>query len=187
MYVFTGEGKGKTSAAIGTAVRAVGAGMRVAWVGFYKQASWKLAEVEPLIKLGVRVELMGKGFYLGEQVTSNKKQVKIVKIKNGQVVVDGVGEAEHKLAARAAVLRARGLVGKVDMLVLDEVNNALADGLIDLDDLIDLISDRKQTHLIMTGRRAVAELVEKADLVTEMKKIKHPYDEGQIALRGLDF
>jgi len=82
---------------------------------------------------------------------------------------------------------AKKLVGKVDVLILDEVNNAIVDGLIDLIDLIDLISKRGKTHIIITGRHASAELVEVADLVTEMKKIKHPFDQGKKAVRGLDY
>jgi cob(I)alamin adenosyltransferase len=83
--------------------------------------------------------------------------------------------------------KAKELMGKVDLLILDEVNNAVDDGLINLTDLIGLISNRKRTHIIITGRNARAGLVEAADLVTEMKKVKHPYDSGKLAIRGLDF
>lgn len=188
VYVFTGEGKGKTSAAIGTAVRAVGAGMAVAWVAFYKQASWKLSEIEPLKKMGVEVYLMGRGFKITDdrlQMTDNGKIFK--PIAGGQVVVDTASEAEHKRAAGKALAKAMELIGNVDLLVMDEVNNAVADGLIDLIDLISLISKRKQTHLVLTGRGARKEVIEAADLVTEMKKVKHPYDAGKLAVRGLDF
>jgi cob(I)alamin adenosyltransferase len=204
VYVFTGEGKGKTSAAIGGAVRAVGVGMRVVWIGFYKQASWKLSEVEPLKKLGVEVFLMGKGFHItNDKLQITNAKVKTAKVKTGQVVVDSASQEEHGRAAREALEKAKELLnnskdktpsnpplvrgGKVDLVILDEVNNAVKDGLIDLIDLIDLISKRKQTHLILTGRDAHPELVKLADLVTEMKKVKHPYDEGRLAVRGLDF
>lgn len=185
VYVFTGEGKGKTSAAIGVTVRAVGVGMKVAWIGFYKQASWKLTEVKPLQRLGVAVYLMGKGFHLPSQ--SGKTGVKMVKVKTGQVVVDGVSSREHKQAAAAAIQKARELLGGVDLLVLDEVNNAVSEGLLEAREIRQLIEGRKRTHMILTGRGAGPEVVEAADLVTEMKKVKHPYDQGKLAVRGLDF
>ncbi|OGV97289.1 hypothetical protein A2W24_06290 [Microgenomates group bacterium RBG_16_45_19] len=180
VYVFTGDGKGKTSAAIGTVVRAVGAGMKVAWVAFYKQASWKSSEVEVLRKLGVEVYLMGKGFRL-------ERLVKIAKIRGGAKVVDTASEAEHKQAAETTLQTAREQLGKADVLVLDEVNNAMADKLVEWRSVLELVQARKKTHVILTGRKARAELVEAADLVTEMKKVKHPYDRGKLAVRGLDF
>jgi cob(I)alamin adenosyltransferase len=210
VYVFTGEGKGKTSAAIGTAARACGVGMRVVWIGFYKQASWKLSEVEPLKKLGVEVFLMGKGFHLQDQKAKIKKQndkVKTVKVKTGQVVVDSASQEEHGRAAEEALEKAKEFLihskseirnskqiqnsksetKRVDLLVLDEVNNALKDGLIEWGELARIITNRGKVHFILTGRDAHPELVKLADLVTEMKKVKHPYDEGRLAVRGLDF
>lgn len=187
LYVFTGEGKGKTSAAIGTAIRAVGAGMKVAWVAWYKQESWKLAELKPLRKLGVEVYLMGKGFWIEERGKRDEVRLKTKPIVGGQVVVDSVLEADHKQAAKAALDKAKEFMGKVDLLVLDEVNNAVDDGLIDLINLIDLISKRNKTHVILTGRNVHPKVVKIADLVTEMKKVKHPYDRGMLAIRGLDF
>lgn len=192
VYVFTGEGKGKTSAAVGTAVRAVGAGMNVGWVAWYKQEQWKLSEVEVLRKAGVEVFLLGKGFHLKEQKERIEKQnntssVKIAPIAGEQVVVDSADEEEHVRAAQEALSVARRLTQKVDVLVMDEVNNAIKDGLLDGVDLVDLISHRGDTHLVITGRDVRPEVVEAADLVTEMKKIKHPYDKGKTAVRGLDF
>jgi cob(I)alamin adenosyltransferase len=177
VYIFTGEGKGKTSAAIGTAVRAVGAGMKVSWVAWYKQASWKLTEVELLEKLGVKVFLVGKGFHMPTKTAP----------VGDQIVVDTATEEEHKEAARKALEKAYKLLDKIDVLILDEVNNAVKDRLINLIELIDLISKRGKTHLILTGRGADPEIIKLADLVTEMKKIKHPYDNGNLAIRGLDF
>jgi cob(I)alamin adenosyltransferase len=189
VYVFTGEGKGKTSAAIGVAVRAAGAGMKVAWVGWYKQESWGLSELTSFKKLGITVHLLGKGFHIAnDKYQMSNTKVKTVPVgKNGQVVVDVATETEHMQAARAAFEKARELLGTVDLLVLDEVNNAVFDGLIDLADFTDLISGRGKTHLVLTGRDAHEKIVEIADLVTEMKKVKHPYDKGKLAVKGLDF
>jgi cob(I)alamin adenosyltransferase len=178
VYVFTGEGKGKTSAAIGVAVRAVGVGMTVAWVAWYKQASWKLSETKLLQKLGVDVYLLGKGFHI---------LAKRAKVGDKVMVVDTATETEHRKAAELALRQAEELAGKVDVLILDEVNNAVKDKLISINDLLELIAHRGKTNLVLTGRGAAESVIKQADLVTEMKKIKHPYDQGKLAVKGLDF
>lgn len=163
VYVFTGDGKGKTSAALGVAVRAVCAGMKVGWVSWYKK------KVLPtrLDLVGLEMYAIGKGFY--------------------KLPGDKVMPEEHKQAAAAALKQAEKLLKTVDVLVLDEVNNAVSDKLINLKQVIDLINKRGKTHLILTGRGACPELCERADLVTVMKKIKHPFDKGIKAVRGLDY
>lgn len=187
VYVFTGDGKGKTSAALGTALRAVGNGMTVAWVAWYKQASWRMSEIDGLEKLGVQVFLMGKGFHIKVENVQNAHKVKTAKVGNDGIVVDTEGETEHVQAAKAALAKAGEFVGEVDVLILDEVNNAVEDSLINLIDLINLISKRSKTHLILTGRGVHPRIVTLADLVSEIQKIKHPYDKGELAVKGLDF
>lgn len=168
VYVFTGNGKGKTSAALGVGMRAALSGMKVAMVCWYKEARWPISELGLPKKLkNFNIFLSGKGFY--------------------KLPTDHATGEEHKEAAMEALKKARVLLGKVDVLILDEVNNAVKDGLIDLSALIDLISKRGRTHLIITGRYAHKKLVEVADLVTEMKKIKHPFDKGKKAIKGLDY
>lgn len=179
IYVFTGDGKGKTSAALGTVMRAVGSGMKVAWVSWYKQKSWKLSELKPLKKLGVEVFLMGKGFRFEGRESRD--------LVDGSKVVDKASEKEHKQASIEALKKAFELLEGMDVLVLDEVNNAVNEKLIDLTDLIDLISKRGKTHLILTGRNVDERVVGLADLVTECGKIKHPYDKGRLAVKGLDY
>ena len=168
VYVFTGDGKGKTSAALGVAVRAAISGMKVAIVQWYKEKRWPIAEhqIGKFIK-NIKIYPLGSGFY--------------------QLPTDHASPAEHRRAAEAALKMAEKLLGKVDGLVLDEVNNAVKDKLIDLNYLIKLIGKRGKTHLILTGRGASGRVLEGADLVTEMKKIKHPFDKGQKAVKGLDF
>jgi len=108
-------------------------------------------------------------------------------IKQGLVYVF-TGEGKGKTSAAFTGLKqAEKLLNKVDVLILDEANNAVKDKLIDLKYLTNLINKRGKTHLILTGRAACPELVERADLVTEMKKIKHPFDKGIKAVRGLDY
>ncbi|MDZ7586729.1 MAG: cob(I)yrinic acid a,c-diamide adenosyltransferase [Patescibacteria group bacterium] len=166
VYVFTGEGKGKTSAALGVAVRAVCAGMKVGWVSWYKEKKWLISEMNLKLK-NLQMYWLGEGFY--------------------KLPTDHALPAQHKLAAMAALKQAEKLLKTVDVLVLDEVNNAVADHLINLNYLTDLMKKRGKTHLILTGRDACPEFVERADLVTEMKKIKHPFDKGIKAVRGLDY
>lgn len=226
VYVFTGEGKGKTSAALGTALRAAGAGMRVAWVAWYKQASWRMSEIESLEKLRVEVYLMGKGFNIrsshqraGRQESgvhtkglagrSQGKKIKTAKVGKDGVVVDTASEEEHKKAAREAlklageILSSRHKSGLQDdsfsseslnlkpetynLLILDEVNNAVAEGLVEVQEVLEVLEVRGGAHVVLTGRDVHPEIVEVADLVTECVKLKHPYDKGKLAVRGLDF
>ncbi len=191
VYVFTGDGKGKTSAAFWTGVRAALRGMKVAAIQWYKDPTWDVAEYRlPKILKKFQVYPMGEGFritnYESRIMNREGKEVKLASVGTGRVV-DTASEQEHKMAAREALNLAGKLIGKVEVLILDEVNNAVKDKLIDLVDLIDLISKRGKTHVILTGRDACAELVEAADLATEMKKIKHPFDQGKMAVKGLDF
>ena len=168
VYVFTGDGKGKTSAAFWTGVRAALRGMRVAVIQWYKEARWPTAEQGIGKKLkNFKVYLTGKGFY--------------------KLPTDHATPQMHRQAAAAGLKQAEKLMGKVDVLILDEVNNAVADGLIDLIDLIDLMTKRGKTHIIITGRKAHKSIIDIADLVTEMKKVKHPFDQGKKAVKGLDY
>lgn len=165
VYVFTGDGKGKTSAGLGVVVRALSHGMKAGWVSWYKQKI-------PSVPLGLihdgKLEMyaMGKGFY--------------------KLPGDEASEKEHKRAAQEALKKARELIKRVDVLVLDEVNNAVKDGLVELGDIVDLISKQGKVHLVLTGRDVDKKIVELADLVTEMRKIKHPFDLGKKAVKGLD-
>lgn len=168
VYTFTGEGKGKTSAAMWTAMRAALNGEEVAVVHWYKEERWKTNDqkISGLLP-NLKDYLMGEGFY--------------------NLPTDHAGEDEHKAAARAALVKATELLGEVDVLVLDEVINAINDGLIELTDLIDLVSKRGETHVILTGRGAGEVIIELSDLVTEMKSVKHPFDKGVMAKKGLDY
>jgi cob(I)alamin adenosyltransferase len=221
VYVFTGDGKGKTSAALGVGVRAALSGMKVAMVCWYKSKDWNVSEYKLPKKLkNFEIFPMGVGFYIQEAplrqrlrrgTASDKKQVtrfKQAPLAGGGRVVDRASEEEHLKAAQDALRLAReiveisnkrnvtplspplikgGMRGGVNVLILDEVNNAVKDGLIDLSDLISLISKRGKTHLILTGRGAHKKIIEIADLVTEMKKVKHPFDRGKKTVKGLDY
>lgn len=168
IYVFTGEGKGKTSAALGVSVRAALSGMRVVIVQWYKEKRWPIAE-HKLGELSKLIEIypLGEGFY--------------------ELPSDHATEDEHKRAAKKALRQARGKLGEADLLVLDEVINAIGDGLVEEEEVLELIKQRGECHVILTGRGASKRLIEEADLVTECKKIKHPFDQGEMAVKGLDY
>lgn len=168
VQVFTGDGKGKTSAAIGAVVRAVGYGLKV-YIAFFMKGDYPYGERKILSKLpGVKLESFGSSDFV------NPRSTKPEDIKEA---------AKALAAAREAVLK-----GNYDLVVLDEVNVAVAFGLISVDDVLKLIEEKPQkVELILTGRRADTRLVQAADLVTECLKIKHPYDMGVAARGGIEF
>jgi cob(I)alamin adenosyltransferase len=193
VYVFTGEGKGKTSAALGMALRAVCDDKNVAWVAWYKEPDWKVSEYRAPEILGKNFIMYvdGKGFYLGKalpSVITEVGNVKVAKTKAG-AVVDKVKERAHWQAAQQALAHARMVIDKQehDLLICDELCQAAGEGLLNIEDVLALIKDRGKTHLVLTGRNCPSEIIEIADTVTEMKKIKHAYDKGIGAVKGLDF
>ncbi len=168
VQIFTGDGKGKTSAALGVALRALGHGLRVCIVAFMK-GGYPYGEWEVLSKLP-NVKILRFGF----KTFTNPKEVKPEEIE----------QARQALAAA----REAGSGGQYDLVVLDEVNVAVGWKLIDLDEVVKLVRGKpRDVELVLTGRRADAQLVEMADLVTECLKIKHPYDEGITAREGFEY
>ncbi len=167
--IFTGDGKGKTTAAIGTVIRAAGHGLRVFIVFFMKGGDYVHGEENILSKLpNITVASFGQ---------------------KGWVYEDKV-KPEHKDQAGLALVSARKatLSGNYDLVVLDEVNVAVAWKLVELDEVVRLVEDKPpDVELILTGRQADTKLVQLADLVTEMLKIKHPYEEGVLARKGIDY
>lgn len=165
IIVHTGDGKGKTTAALGLAIRAWGAGLKVLILQFIKGAR-RSGELEALDALGIETRQLGLGF-------TNK------------------GERDvHKAAAQAAFESARKeiLSGAWDLIILDEINYAAKFGLLSAAEVLDLTRIRPpQLHLVFTGRDALPELIDAADLVTEMKLIKHPFQRGVTAQVGIEF
>lgn len=183
IYAFTGEGKGKTSAALGVATRSLLLGEKVVWVAFYKQESWGLSESKLKDKFpNLEMHFCGKGFKIGKKTAPVGDK--------GHVVVDSASEEEHRAAAEVGLqLADNGLQQKPFLLVMDEILNAVSDGLISEKDVLQILEKRGQTHIVLTGRAGelARTVLAEADLVTECKKIKHPYDSGKLAVRGLDF
>lgn len=164
LQVYTGDGKGKTTAALGLVMRAVGAGLSVHVVQFIK--SMEYHELCILRRLGVSVHQFGRGCFIRGEPKSEDKEV----------------------AARGLVF-ARELMalGHLDLLVLDEINVALSLGLLAVEDVLDAIRGRSAgMEIVCTGRGAPRQLVESADLVTEMVNRKHYYDTGVAARDGIE-
>ena len=168
VQIYTGNGKGKTTAAMGTIIRAAGHGLRVLLVSFMK-GDYSYGEYNTLSKIpNVEVSLFGFRNLIDP---SNVKP-------------------EEKEQAGMALAKAREAVcsGEYDLVVLDEVNVALGYNLIEVDEVIGLIEDKPPAvELILTGRYADNRLIELADLVTEMVKVKHPFDKGIEARKGIEY
>lgn len=168
LLVYTGEGKGKTTAALGLVFRALGRGLRVAVLQFIK-GRWETGErlLAERGLPGLDWHVMGEGF-----------------------TWEGDDPAIHADAARAGWAKARAVIGSGahDVVVLDEVMLPLARGWIELSELLSVLRARRpELHVVLTGRGAPAELVEAADLVTEMRAVKHPFEKGVQAIAGVDF
>ena len=190
VYVFTGNGKGKTSAALGVAVRAALIGKNVFWISFFKSKDWDLAEKGlPAKFANLKMEFVGKGFMIREAKRANKG-IKIADIAGGGKVIDTAQIDEHKAGAEEGIRLAKAkLLTKPFLLVMDEVLNAVSEGLIEARAVEEVMALRGESHVVLTGRahQFVDSVLKKADLVTECKKVKHPYDQGKLAIFGLDF
>jgi cob(I)alamin adenosyltransferase len=168
VQVYTGDGKGKTSAAFGLALRAIGRGFKVFVIQFIKG-----------------------GFDYGElHVVDKLPNFKLAAFGRGKFITDVSPSGEDAKLAREALKLATEVVneGEYDIVILDEVNVALNLKLIKLEDVLKLIKTKpKHVELILTGRNAPARLIEVADLVTEMKEIKHPYMKGVQPRKGIEY
>ncbi|GAB4026543.1 MAG: cob(I)yrinic acid a,c-diamide adenosyltransferase [Candidatus Microgenomates bacterium] len=192
IYVFTGEGKGKTSAALGVATRSLLLEKKVVWVAFYKQESWGLAEAKLKEKFkNLEMIFGGRGFRISnfdKKIIKEGKELKLATVGNGAKVVDFASEEEHlQAAAKSLEVAKKHLQEMPFLLVMDEVLNAVNEGLIETEQLIKVLGNRGETHVVLTGRGLPKEIEEVADLVTECKKLKHPYDTGKLAVLGLDY
>lgn len=172
IIVHTGNGKGKTTAALGLAMRAWGDGFRILILQFIK-GSWKYGELEALKTLGqidgrIEIRRCGRGF-------SRR---------------DDEQRAAHQEAAEQAYQEAEKEIqsDRWDLIILDEINYAVKFELLTVDKVMGLLDKKPSAlHLVLTGRDAAPELIERADLVTEMKLIKHPYQKGIKAQKGIEF
>lgn len=177
VVVYTGDSKGKTSASLGLLVRALGNRWKVAYIQFIKY--WGVGEhvfirdIMPLYKDQLTFIKGGKGFY-----------------NAGELSAEFVSEEQHRQAATETYNEAlaRSTSGDFDLVICDEINNAVHDGLLTQEQLKTLLTSRSPgTSLCLTGRNFPPSLMKYVDIATDMHKLKHHYDEGFIANKGIDF
>ena len=165
IIVHTGDGKGKTTAALGLVLRAFGSGLKVLILQFIKGQRLS-GELVALDALGIEIRQLGLGF----------------------ITKDNFDEQRQSARKALELAKEEILSGTWDLIVLDEINYAVKFGLLDAQDLLSLIRIRPEPlHLVFTGRDALPELIDAADLVTEMKLIKHPFKQGIKAQVGIEF
>ena len=165
VHVYTGDGKGKTTAALGLAMRAVGQGMKVAFIQFLK------------------------GLPCGELFFAQQyKPFEIIQISVGDSFKKSKEQLSQEARQTLAYAEQEILSGKYDLVILDEILVAVNQGLITVKQVLDLLDAKLgSVELVLTGRKAPPEIVQRADLVTEMLMIKHPFTEGTGARRGIEY
>lgn len=177
VVVYTGDGKGKTSASLGLLTRALGTRWKVAFIQFIKY--WGVGEhvfirdIQSLYKDQLYFYKGGKGFY-----------------NAGDLSPQSVTPEQHQQAAAETFAEALKAVtsGDFDLVICDEINNAVNDGLLQSEQLKQLIDERaSKTSLCLTGRNFPAELLSSVDIATEMHKLKHHFDDKFLANKGIDF
>jgi cob(I)alamin adenosyltransferase len=171
IIIHTGPGKGKTTAALGTAFRAVGQGLKVLMVQFIK-GSWHYGELDAAHMLGedhFKILPMGRGFV---KVGAEKPHPEDVRL-----VEEAWQFASEKIRS-----------GEYDLVILDEINYAISYKMLDPGVVVQTLKAKPEmVHVILTGRNAHPSLVELADMVTEMREVKHPYQKGILAQRGIEY
>ncbi|HXE92041.1 MAG TPA: cob(I)yrinic acid a,c-diamide adenosyltransferase [Terriglobales bacterium] len=170
IIVHTGPGKGKTTAAMGTALRAVGQGMKVLMLQFLK-GSWHYGELDAVQAFGDKfvMKQMGRGFVKVGGAEPDPEDVRMV--------------AEAWAEAEKAILS-----GDWDLVILDEINYAISYGMLDPAKVVETLKKKPEmVHVILTGRNAHPTIVELADTVTEMRQVKHAYEKGVMAQRGIEY
>ncbi len=170
IIVFTGNGKGKTTAAMGQALRSVGQGFRVLMFQFIK-GTWDYGELKSIQRLDpdFKIKPLGKGF-----ICSKSKL-------NKNEALENINQSWEQ--ARNEILS-----DKYDMVILDEINYVIDYGLLPVEDILTLLEEKPdRLHIVLTGRNAHKSVIEKADLVTEMVEIKHQYSKGIKAQKGIEF
>lgn len=170
IHIYTGDGKGKTTSAVGLATRALGSGLKVCYVSFHKRPElYGYAEMDSLRKLGATVFNYAKGHPLLDKSIDEKKII-------GEVET-GLQEIEQLIPTE-----------QFDLLIMDEIIISVRDKYISEKRITDFIRKKPHTlELVMTGRGATPALIEVADYVSNIQKIKHPYDEGVTSRKGIEY
>ena len=173
LHIYTGNGRGKTTAALGLALRSIGAGKKVALIQFMKKPNYSEHKAIKKYKLPIDVFAYGIGFY---KILGDKKSKK-----------------QHEDIVQRAWKKAQKVIEskKYDVIILDEINVAIGFGFLNIDDVVSFlrlaVSGQRSAELLLTGRNAHPKLIKLADLVTEMKKKKHYFDKGVNARKGMEY
>lgn len=171
IILYTGEGKGKTTAALGLALRALGYGWKVIVLQFGKEEAWPSGERKTAKQLAnLTIKTLGSGFY--------------------RILGDRKPKEMHQKSAREAFVQSLAVVQDpaYSVVILDEIVGALSQRFLTKEDIEVLLQKkRKELYLVLTGHHAPRWLIEKVDLATQMRKLKHPFDKGMLAVKGIDF
>lgn len=187
VQVYTGEGKGKTTAAIGLAIRAIGAGKKVLFLQFMKSKVYSEHNILPSLT-NLTLETVGKPFFISKEGMKSKEELakwgdEVVVFESGNPPKDYVALIEKGYNRALEAIQS----GDYDVVILDEYNMALFFELVSWKQTEQLLKSRNlQTELVFTGRGAPQELIDAADLVTEMKEVKHYYLQGVMARKGIE-
>lgn len=167
VLLYTGDGKGKTSSALGVTMRAWGRGWSICWLQFIKSTTSHFGETRAAAAMGIEMIPLGDGFtWLSEDIEKDKALAR----ECWELAREKIGS------------------GRYDLVVLDEITYPISYGWLDADAVVSALAARPpDVHLILTGRAAPEQLVEFADLVTEMTEVKHPYQSGIKAQPGIDY
>lgn len=188
IQVYTGAGKGKTTAAIGLAIRALGAGLRVLLLQFMKSKVYSEHNLLPHISPNLTWETLGKPFFIAHEGAMTAEE--LAKWGNDVVVFPpGKPPREYLAVVQSGIERAKTAVsgGQYDLVILDEINVAMLFELVTWQQMQEILTLRRpEVELVLTGRGAPQELIDQADLVTEMKEIKHYYQQGVEARTGIE-
>lgn len=188
LQVYTGDGKGKTTAAIGLAIRALGAGKRVCFLQFMKNKSYSEHQILMNLSTNLTIKTFGKPFFIAKE--EDLQSLTIENIQEDIVVFKkGSPPKEYVQLIRDGIVMAKKVVssGLYDVVILDEVIMALYFELIEWEELEEIIKSKLDSvELILTGRKAPQKLMDMADLVTEMKEVKHYYQSGVQGRIGIE-
>ena len=188
VQVYTGNGKGKTTAAIGLALRALGAGKKVLFLQFMKTATYSEHKILPNLSPNLTLKTLGKPFFVVKE--GSMPEAELAKWRKQAVIFPpGQPPQEYVDLMREGLALAREAVssGEYQVVILDELVVALHFGLVDWQEVKSLIEAKAlDVELVLTGRGATEELIEVSELVTEMREIKHYYTQGVIARQGIE-
>ncbi len=188
VQVYTGNGKGKTTAAIGLAIRALGAGLKVCFLQFMKSKAYSEHSILPGLSHDLSLHTFGKPYFIARN--GELTQAQLAELGDDVVLfAPGNPPADYIELVHQGVIAAQQAItcGLYDLVVLDEIVVAQHFGLVSWEELLELIDSKPDNvELVLTGRYASSELIERADLVTEMVEVKHYYNKGVIARPGVD-